>query len=191
MVPEDALRLACRECRVVFPFLPGLFVMDLKDTKRLIEAENIQSIDLKYADLVGNWYHITFPVRRLDHVMQNGIPFDGSSIPGMKSVESGDMVLLPDPATAIIDPFCATPRLRMLSYICDADSGLVIADVSTPSAPLRVGWWDVTTHGNGEVWDCRLRGDRAYLALERAFTSLGYADSDHERKPPTRGQPGP
>ena len=96
--------------------------MDLKDAKRLIEAENIQSIDLKYADLVGNWYHITFPVRRLDHVMQNGIPFDGSSIPGMKSVESGDMVLLPDPATAIIDPFCATPRLRMLSYICDADS---------------------------------------------------------------------
>ncbi|MEE4293007.1 MAG: type I glutamate--ammonia ligase [Xanthomonadales bacterium] len=96
--------------------------MNLKDVKKLIEEHGIQSIDLKYADLVGNWYHITFPSRRLDHVMQNGIPFDGSSIPGMKSVESGDMVLIPDPDTAILDPFCERPRVRMLSYICDADT---------------------------------------------------------------------
>ena len=54
--------------------------------------------------------------------MQNGIHFDGSSIPGMKSVESGDMVLIPDPDTAILDPFCERPRVRMLSYICDADT---------------------------------------------------------------------
>ena len=96
--------------------------MNLDDVKKLIKERNVQSIDLKYADLVGNWYHITFPVRRLDHVMENGIPFDGSSIPGMKSVEAGDMLLIPDPSTAIIDPFCEIPRLRMLSYICDADT---------------------------------------------------------------------
>lgn len=96
--------------------------MDLENVKRMIEAQGIGSIDLKYADLVGNWYHITFPARRLDHVMRNGIPFDGSSIPGMTSVEAGDMVLLPDPATAIIDPFMESPTLRMLSYICDADT---------------------------------------------------------------------
>ena len=96
--------------------------MNLNDVKKLIEEHGIQTIDLKYADLVGNWYHITFPSRRLDHVMQNGIPFDGSSIPGMKSVESGDMVLIPDPDTAILDPFCDRPRLRMLCYICDADT---------------------------------------------------------------------
>jgi len=40
----------------------------------------------------------------------------------MKSVESGDMVLLPDPATAVFDPFAPTLTLRMLSYICDADT---------------------------------------------------------------------
>ncbi len=96
--------------------------MDIEDVKKLIEEQGIGSIDLKYADLVGNWYHITFPARRLGHVMTNGIPFDGSSIPGMKSVEAGDMVLLPDPATAIVDPFMESPTLRMLSYICDADS---------------------------------------------------------------------
>jgi glutamine synthetase len=96
--------------------------MNLNDVKKLIEKQQVESIDLKYADLVGNWYHITFPVRRLDHVMHNGIPFDGSSIPGMKSVEAGDMVLIPDPATAVMDPFAKAPRVRMLSYICDADS---------------------------------------------------------------------
>jgi len=94
----------------------------LDKLKKLIEEQAIASIDLKYADLIGNWYHITFPSRRLDHVCQHGIPFDGSSIPGMKSVESGDMVLLPDPSTAIIDPFMPTPTLRMLSHICDADT---------------------------------------------------------------------
>ncbi|MEJ2385713.1 MAG: glutamine synthetase, partial [Xanthomonadales bacterium] len=96
--------------------------MNLETVRALIEQEGVHSIDLKYADLVGNWYHITFPSRRLDHVLRNGIPFDGSSIPGMKSVEAGDMVLLPDPETAILDPFSRQPRLRMLSYICDADT---------------------------------------------------------------------
>ena len=96
--------------------------MNLETVRTLIEKEGVHSIDLKYADLVGNWYHITFPARRLDHVLHNGIPFDGSSIPGMKSVEAGDMVLLPDPETTILDPFSPRPRLRMLSYICDADS---------------------------------------------------------------------
>jgi glutamine synthetase len=96
--------------------------MDLNKVRSLIAEQKIASIDLKYADLVGNWYHITFPSRRLDHVLTHGIPFDGSSIPGMKSVESGDMVLLPDPTTAIIDPFASHQTLRMLSYICDADT---------------------------------------------------------------------
>jgi glutamine synthetase len=94
----------------------------MDNVKRLIEDQAIATIDLKYADLVGNWYHITFPARRLDHVHRHGIPFDGSSIPGMRSVEAGDMVLLPDPATAMIDPFMPAPTLRMLSYICEAET---------------------------------------------------------------------
>ena len=96
--------------------------MNLNSVKKLIEEQNIVAIDLKYADLIGNWYHITFPPRRLERVLKDGIPFDGSSIPGMKSVEAGDMVLIPDPGTAIIDPFARVPILRMLSYICDADT---------------------------------------------------------------------
>ena len=88
----------------------------------LILENNIQAIDLKYSDLMGNWYHITFPAYHLKSVLENGISFDGSSIPGMRSVESGDMVLIPDLNTAIIDPFTEYPTLRMLCYICDADT---------------------------------------------------------------------
>jgi glutamine synthetase len=96
--------------------------MNLENVIKIMEENEIKTIDLKYSDLIGNWYHITFPSRRLDHVLENGIAFDGSSIPGMKSVESGDMVLLPDLTTAIIDPFTEFPTLRMLAYICDADT---------------------------------------------------------------------
>jgi glutamine synthetase len=94
--------------------------MKPNDVRKLIEERGIDTIDLKHTDLIGNWYHISFPSRRFDHVMEAGVPFDGSSIPGMKPVEAGDMVLIPDPATAIIDPFAGRPTLRMLSYICDA-----------------------------------------------------------------------
>jgi glutamine synthetase len=96
--------------------------MTLQDVKQMIEEFEIQSIDLKYCDLMCNWYHISFPARRLDEVVTEGIPFDGSSIPGMKSVEAGDMVLLPDLSTAIVDPFSDSPQLRMLCYVCDADT---------------------------------------------------------------------
>jgi glutamine synthetase len=101
--------------------------MKKDELKDLIEKQEIVSIDLKYSDLVGNWYHLTFPVGRLDSVLENGIPFDGSSVPGMRSVESGDMLLMPDLATAIVDPFTGSPTVRMLSFICDAETRTGVA----------------------------------------------------------------
>jgi len=96
--------------------------MKLKEIIQLIEQQKIVAIDLKYTDLKGSGYHITFPARSLESVMQEGIPFDGSSIPGMNSVEAGDMVLMPDLETAIIDPFSEHKQIRILAYICDADT---------------------------------------------------------------------
>ncbi|MCK4957079.1 MAG: type I glutamate--ammonia ligase, partial [Candidatus Cloacimonetes bacterium] len=96
--------------------------MTVEEVKQLIEEEAIRTIDLKYCDLSGRWYHIAFPSRRLDYVMEHGISFDGSSIPGMKSVESGDMVIMPDLATVNIDPFALHPTLRIICNICEADT---------------------------------------------------------------------
>ncbi len=88
----------------------------------MIADNEVKAIDLKYCGLDGKWYHITFPARRIENVITRGVPFDGSSIPGMRSVESGDMVLMPDIATAHLDQFYETPTLRMLCSICDAET---------------------------------------------------------------------
>ena len=96
--------------------------MDKNKIIELIKKHNIKAIDLKYTGMDGRWYHITFPARGLDEVLRLGVPFDGSSIPGMRSVESGDMVLMPDTDTAHIDPFFETPTLRLICSICDAET---------------------------------------------------------------------
>jgi len=96
--------------------------MDIQKLKQMINQHDVKAVDLKYCGLDGRWYHITFPARRLERVLVSGIPFDGSSIPGMRSVESGDMVLMPDTDTAQLDPFYETPTLRMICSICDAET---------------------------------------------------------------------
>ncbi|MDY0000690.1 MAG: type I glutamate--ammonia ligase [Polyangia bacterium] len=90
--------------------------------ENLIRKHDIETVDIKYSDLVGNWYHVGFPLARLESVLEQGVPFDGSSVPGMRSVESGDMALVPDLDTAILDPFTRHPTLRVLAYICDAET---------------------------------------------------------------------
>ncbi len=93
--------------------------MDIQRLKEIIEQNDVKAVDLKYTGVDGRWYHITFPARRLEFVLSAGIPFDGSSIPGMGGqVESGDMVLMPDPATATLDPFYEEPTLRMICSVC-------------------------------------------------------------------------
>jgi glutamine synthetase len=101
--------------------------MELEELRAMIEGHQIESIDIKYSDLVGNWYHLGIPVTRLEWLLENGVPFDSSSVPGMRSVESGDMLLFPDLSTAIIDPFTRSPTLRMLSFICDAETRTGVA----------------------------------------------------------------
>jgi len=96
--------------------------MDIKQLQQMITQNEVKAVDLKYCGLDGRWYHITFPARRIEKVLERGIPFDGSSIPGMRAVESGDMVLMPDPSTAHLDPFYEVPTLRMICSICDAET---------------------------------------------------------------------
>jgi len=100
--------------------------MDLQKLQQLIIEQEVKAIDLKYCGLDGKWYHITFPARRVENVLTRGVPFDGSSIPGMRSVESGDMVLMPDITTAHLDPFYEVPTIRMICSICDAETRIGI-----------------------------------------------------------------
>ena len=105
--------------------------MELLKIQEMIASKEIKAVDLKYAGLDGKWYHISFPAARLENVLELGVPFDGSSIPGMLSVEAGDMVLMPDLETAHIDPIndyeFDGKVLRIICSICDADSRIGVA----------------------------------------------------------------
>ena len=68
------------------------------------------SIDLKFNDLPGLWQHFSITLSEMtDDFWKGGIGFDGSSIRGFQAIHESDMLLMPDPATAIIDPVCEIP----------------------------------------------------------------------------------
>lgn len=89
----------------------------LTDLKKISKQNNIKYVDIKFSDLIGDWHHITIPVESLNQdLFKYGVGVDGSSLPGFTKIEKGDMIALPDPNTAFIDPFFDTPTL---SFICD------------------------------------------------------------------------
>jgi glutamine synthetase len=82
-----------------------------------ISAEGVQAIDLKVIDLPGRWHHVTLPAGRLTaDDLAHGVGVDTSSYPGYKKVEAGDMRVVPDLSTGMVDEFC---RAKTLSFICD------------------------------------------------------------------------
>jgi len=77
-------------------------------------------VDLKFCDLLGSWQHMTMPLRALDvSAFDEGLGFDGSSIRGWQGIAESDMLLMPDPATAVLDPFTAEPTLSLICEIAD------------------------------------------------------------------------
>ncbi len=97
--------------------------MSPQDVAKFIEKSNIKVVDLKFNDLPGLWQHFTMPVAELTElddltksIWVEGVGFDGSSIRGFQKIQESDMILIPDPTTARLDPVCQTPTL---SLICD------------------------------------------------------------------------
>jgi glutamine synthetase len=91
----------------------------------MAKDNNVEYIDLKFVDLPGFWHHITLPVASLNHdLFETGVGVDGSSMPGFSSIEQGDMIMLPDPETAFIDPFFERPTLSMLGNIMEVNDKL-------------------------------------------------------------------
>ncbi len=85
----------------------------VQDIMTLIREQNIQMVDFKMVDIHGQFRHVTIPAGHFSEAtMTEGIGFDASNY-GYALVEKSDMVFLPDPDTAVIDPFCAVPTLSM------------------------------------------------------------------------------
>jgi hypothetical protein len=98
----------------------------IKNIEKIIKEKNIQIVDLKFNDLPGLWQHFSIPVSELyeiddpiKSIWLEGIGFDGSSIRGFQKIQESDMILIPDPTTAVVDPVCEVPTLSILCDIYD------------------------------------------------------------------------
>ena len=80
--------------------------MSKEKVMEIIKEHEAEFVDLRFTDTKGKEQHVTLPVSAVnDDLFEEGKMFDGSSIAGWKSINESDMVLMPDPDTAVIDPF--------------------------------------------------------------------------------------
>ena len=92
--------------------------MTPKDVLQFAEERGAKMVDLKFVDLPGSWQHFSVPAHELkEETFVEGIPFDGSSIRGFQEINESDMLVIPDAATAIMDPFTTIPTLSLICNI--------------------------------------------------------------------------
>jgi glutamine synthetase len=84
----------------------------------------VQVVDVRFVDLVGTWQHFSIPVGELEEsTFADGLGFDGSSIRGFQAIHESDMLLMPDPDTATIDPVLKIPTMYIVCDVVDPLSG--------------------------------------------------------------------
>jgi glutamine synthetase len=94
--------------------------MTPSEVVKYAQKHGAQFIDCKFIDFPGVWQHITYPIWRLSEEMfEEGFGFDGSSIRGWAAINSSDMLMLPDPTTAMMDPFLSVPTLSLICTVVD------------------------------------------------------------------------
>ena len=91
-----------------------------KDVLKFAKDNKVEAVDLKFLDFLGTWQHFTIPTSELsEDLFEEGSGFDGSSIRGWQPINASDMLVIPDPTTAVIDPFMALPTLSLICNIVD------------------------------------------------------------------------
>jgi glutamine synthetase len=94
------------------------------DVVAFARDRDVHLVDLKFTDLPGTWQHFAVAARELSEgLLTEGAGFDGSSIRGFQEINESDMLLVPDPATALIDPFHEFPTLSLICDVRDPISG--------------------------------------------------------------------
>lgn len=94
--------------------------MTPKEVLDFAKKNEAKIVDMKFMDLLGTWQHFSVPTSELEeHLFEEGLGFDGSSIRGWQAINASDMLVMPDPATSVMDPFMSVPTLSMLCNIVD------------------------------------------------------------------------
>ena len=88
--------------------------MKAADVIALIEEAEVKFVDFRFTDSIGKEQHVTVPAHTIDDdLFEDGKMFDGSSISGWKGINESDMILMPDPASAVVDIFPDEPTLNL------------------------------------------------------------------------------
>jgi len=94
--------------------------MTPKDVLAFAKEKGAKVVDIRFLDFPGVWQHFTVPMGELDESsFEDGFGFDGSSIRGWQPINASDMLVIPDPTTAKIDPFFEVPTLVVIGNIVD------------------------------------------------------------------------
>ncbi len=100
--------------------------MTPRELLAFIREKEIRAVDLRFMDFPGLWQHFTIPVQAMnEHIFEDGLGIDGSSIRGWQAINESDMLVVPVPETAFIDPFA---RDRTLTMICNIQDPLTKED---------------------------------------------------------------
>jgi len=98
--------------------------MTPKDVLALIKEHDIKMVDVRFTDMPGTWQHFSLPASMLsEDDFVHGLGFDGSSIRGFQAINESDMLVVPDPDTAFIDPLLKIPTLALICDIRDPITG--------------------------------------------------------------------
>src|SRR3954453_5871977 len=91
-----------------------------KEVLAQIRQREVTTVDLRFMDFPGVWQHFAIPADALtEETFEEGISFDGSSVVGWRASNEADLLVVPQPETALIDPFTASPTLTMICNIQD------------------------------------------------------------------------
>ena len=97
---------------------------DIEKVLKKLKEKEVKYVDLRFTDTKGKWQHTAQTVNTIDaKTFEEGIMFDGSSIAGWKNINESDMILMPDPSTAVMDPFTAQPQLILFCDVIEPSDG--------------------------------------------------------------------
>jgi glutamine synthetase len=115
----------------------------------MIKEHSVEYVDFRFTDPRGKWQHTAQHISTVDEdTFVDGIMFDGSSIAGWKAINESDMILMPDPVNACMDPFSAKPQLILFCDIIEPSTGQFYA--RDPRATAKLAEAYVASSGVGD-----------------------------------------
>ncbi len=158
---------------------------DVKKVLQMIKDHDVKYVDLRFTDPRGKWQHTAQTVSTIDEdVFVDGFMFDGSSIAGWKAIQESDMILMPDPSTAVLDPFTAQSQMILFCDIIDPNTGQGYDRDPRSTARRAEAYLASTGIGDQAVFGPELEffvfdDVRFDVSMNHTFYALDYAEAPH------------